>query len=177
MNGLEILLFGALVIFVLANFSIRFLVRKLRSDRKAVSAGEEAEVQNRLPDVPLPRQIGGTSDAGAVENADLFYPVGGIMDDGVVREEVERETGRVPAERSGEKETGKKAARFAGEEKRPGVGSGMEEYAKRFRGTIEINKETEARGKTFWERVDTLPPLQRAIVLSEVLGPSKGIDS
>ena len=177
MNGLEILLFGALVIFVLANFSIRFLVRKLRSDRKAVSVGEEAEVQNRLPDVPPLRQIGGTADTGSSEDTDLFNSVQGIMGDGVVREDVKRETVRVPTESAGEKETGKNAARFAGEEKQPGVGSGMEEYAKQFRGTIEVNKEKEARRKTFWERVDTLPPLQRAIVLSEVLGPSKGINS
>jgi hypothetical protein len=159
-NGLEILLFGVFLIFVLANLLIRFLVRKTKSIRRA--AGEETEVQERPPE---------TSATG------LFSPVREIGDDVIGGEDLMGETMRVSGVRAPMEETQEAAALFDKEKKQPGVGSGMEEHTRRFRGTIEAKKETQIQKETFWERVDTLPPLQRAIVLSEVLGPSKGIDS
>jgi hypothetical protein len=159
-NGLEILLFGVFLIFVFVNLLIRFLVRKAKSIRKA--AVEDTEVQERPPEAPA---------------TGLFPTVRGIGNEEIEGEDLMEETMRVSGVRAPMEETQEAAALFDKEKKQPGVGSGMEEHTRRFRGTIEAKKETQIQKETFWERVDTLPPLQRAIVLSEVLGPSKGIDS
>ena len=41
--------------------------------------------------------------------------------------------------------------------------------------TIEVKTVIEEKTVSFWERIEKLAPLQRAIVLSEVLGPPKGL--
>ena len=42
-------------------------------------------------------------------------------------------------------------------------------------GTIEVKTVIEEKAVSFWERIEKLTQLQRAIVLSEVLGPPKGL--
>ena len=156
MNGLEILLFGAFVIFAVVNLLVRFLVRKARGKGKAGAV-----------------QI----DASMSLDKSRFSPAMGTGAEGGTEEEPKVETVNVSGGRTIPEETEKEVDYSAAAGKQPGLGTGIEEQTRRFRGTIETRKDKEIHHETFWERVDELPPLQRAIVLAEVLGKSRGIDS
>ena len=158
MNGLEILLFGAFIIFVLLNLLIRFVVKKARGGN---GKGEEARGDTYSLQVPA---AGAPGDGGEISasNTEPFYPARPVAGEGGRTEEA------VPVEEQGDI-TRRRAVQ-------PEVGSGMEARAKSFKGSIETKKEERERRDTFWTRIDALPALQRAIVLSEVLGPPKGID-
>lgn len=159
MDGLEILLFGVFIIFVLANLFIRFLVRKAKG--RIWAEKEEGSLV-------MPAGAAGTGP---------FFPEMETVPDEEEKEEAVRETVRISSVSEPAGEIVKPQSFFDTEKEKPVVGSGMEERTRRFGGTIEVIQEKQKRRKTFWERIDSLTPLQRAIVLSEVLGPPKGIDS
>ena len=165
MNGLEAILFAVFIIFVLINLLIRFAVRRSRRQR----------------------EIGGSAPAKA-EDAVSEYEEGTLIPS-VVREAFDAEwalpqaaldlreetTLERPAETSAPAE--QKSSIPPTMERGEGVSEEIEtRRIKSLEGTIELVFKKEEKETSFWERIGRLPSLQRAIVLSEVLGPPKGIE-
>jgi hypothetical protein len=172
MNGLEAILFAVFIIFVLINLLIRFVVRRSRRQREkggsapadAEGAFSEYEEDVKAEEEPLfpPSGVREAFDAEWVPRQAVLQ----------TREEItlesQAETG-APAEQ--------KSSIPPTMEREEAV---SEEIATRsmksLEGTLEVVVGKEEKEQSFWERIGRLPALQRAIVLSEVLGPPKGIE-
>jgi len=165
MKGLEAVLFAVFIIFVLINLLIRFVVR--RSRRR--------------------REEGGSAPADA-EDAVSEYEEGPLIPS-VVREAIysEWDLPRTALETGEETTLEREAETSAPAENKSSIPPAMEreeavseEIGNRriesLEGTVEVLVRKEEKEQLFWERVGQLPSLQRAIVLSEVLGPPKGME-
>jgi len=165
MKGLEAILFTVFIIFVLINLLIRFAVRRSRRQReKGGSAPAKAE------DAVLEYEEGPLSPSAVREAFDEEWaPRQAALD---LREETVLER-QAETSAPAEQKSITPQSMERGEVVSEGIGTGM---IKSLEGTIEVVVNKEEKEPTFWERIGRLPSLQRAIVLSEVLGPPKGIE-
>lgn len=171
MKGLEAVLFAVFIIFVLINLLIRFVVRRSRRQRKeggsapaeaedAVSEYEEAVKPEEGPLIP--------SVVREAFDAEWAFPRTALETGEETTLEIQAETG-APAEQRISIPPTMEREKAVSEE----IGTGR---IKQLEGTIEVVVNKEEKEPSFWERIGRLPSLQRAIVLSEVLGPPKGIE-
>jgi hypothetical protein len=187
MNGLEALLFAVFVIFVLFNLLIRFVVRKSKQRQKAlpeetVTEGYPETFAGAEEDVRwLPAAEEGYAeqrDAREQGSAVFVRPVAPYEEDDVISrrriDELE-ETGTPAAQHPGplslstSREEEKETADVS--KKREQASLGVLE------GTMRRSYKADEEKASFWDRMEDLPALQKAIVLSEVLGPPKGISN
>jgi len=170
MNGLEVILFAVFIIFVLINLLIRFAVR--RSRRRRVEGGgapakaEDAvlEYEEDVKPEEMPLILSGDQEAfdavRTLQQAAIETGEKTIL-------ERQSEPG-APAQQQSSIPPAMEREKAVSEE----VGTRRIESLE---GTLEVLVRKEEKQPSFWERIGQLPSLQRAIVLSEVLGPPKGI--
>jgi hypothetical protein len=188
MNGLEALLFALFIVFVLINLLIRFVVRRSRRRREGI---QEDRPRAQAPGSDYQESIG-------VEEGEIWIPTGpGEAATAGAERVVQQEPAPVdvaaePKEmlfprqvervKPGVSEGEVPAAMAKEDTVKREIGTEMEDRSKvwakqrleELEGTIEVIHRGEKREASFWERIERLPSLQRAIVLSEVLGPPKG---
>jgi hypothetical protein len=166
MNGLEAILFAVFIVFVLINLLIRFFVRKAKRQKMEGTTqpretpDEEIVQENGQPWILL---------QGLKEAAPEVEPsVQGKPIEPRVQFTAEQISGTQVVQRPEE------ISRLEREiESRPE--SWEKDRIEKLEGTIEVKTVVEEKEVSFWERIGKLTPLQRAIVLSEVLGPPKGL--
>ena len=182
MDGLEVILFAVFVVFVLINLLIRFIVRKSRRRREEgieetteLSYSEEIGSGAEEPWVASKsREAFGEETTG--QSYATQQEVAAAREAIVVQRRIE-EVEAAAQELDVPSIVEEKGAR------KEEIGAEMEDRSKewekrrieKLEGTIEVLQKQEAGESSFWERIERLPSLQRAIVLSEVLGPPKGI--
>lgn len=188
MNGLEALLFAIFIVFVLINLLIRFVVRRSRRRREGV---QEDRPRAQAPGSEYQESIG-------IEEGEVWIPseapeaatagAESVVPEKPAPADVATEPQEILFQRQAEKVEPGDTDSIAQAETEKGdavqreIGTGMEDRSKewakqrlgKLEGTVEVIHEGEEREESFWERMERLPPLQRAIVLSEVLGPPKG---
>ena len=165
MKGLEAILFAVFIIFVLINLLIRFAVRRSRRQReiggsapaKAEDAVSEYEEEPLFP-----------SAVREAFDAEWALPQAALETGEETTLERQAETS-MPAQQQSSIPQPMERVEAVNEE----VGN---RRIKLLEGTIEVLVKKEDEEPSFWERVGQLPSLQRAVVLSEVLGPPKGIE-
>jgi len=159
MKGLEAVLFAVFIIFVLINLLIRFAVRRSRRQREeggSAPANAEGAVSEYEKEPLFPSAV-----------MEAFDAVRTLQQAAI--ETGEETTLERPAEQRSSIPPAMEREAAVSEE----TGTGRIESLE---GAIEVMVRKEEKEQSFWERVGRLPSLQRAIVLSEVLGPPKGME-
>ena len=175
MNGLEAIIFVIFVLFVLINLLIRFVVRKAkRGSEKSVPPA----VKERAPESGYAGEEGGEEESWIPAALREVFEVEGAL------QQVSSEPGEEKIQKTQEIiEPAAQVADIPRTVEKEKIGAEMEARSEQWEkprlekleGTIEDLAGKEEQEASFWVRLERLPTLQRAIVLSEVLGPPKGI--
>jgi hypothetical protein len=201
MSGLEALLFAVFIVFVLMNLLIRSFLRKARRQKMEGTAftrntGEKGDLSYEEPWL---------SSQDFEDETPEVRSAARIREDSSVPFETESEPLEIHTladrafQRSGTEDSSERAS---SEQSYQGSGSTREETSiqereiknspgrrlesmekerwekqriEKLKSTLEIKTVAEEKSVSFWERMEKLAPLQKAIVLSEVLGPPKGL--
>jgi hypothetical protein len=201
MSGLEALLFAVFIVFILVNLLIRSFLRKAKRQKKDGTAftrntGDKSDLSFGEPwlssqdfeeESPGVRSAARTKEDSRVTYETETEPL-------EIQKLADRAFQRSGTEASGERASSEQASQGSGStredlslqqrEIKNGPGLRLESLEKekwdkermeKLKSTLEVKIVAEEKSVSFWERMEKLTPLQKAIVLSEVLGPPKGL--